>query len=100
LESVGGPGHVDVVVDHERRLYGAYGLGISSFWHVLNPWSMSNVFKLGREEGIWNRPTESGSRWQTAGTFAASGTGVVKYAKVAAGADEIGDFNEALRTLR
>ncbi|PBP28746.1 hypothetical protein BUE80_DR000275, partial [Diplocarpon rosae] len=31
------------------------------------------AYALGKREGIWNRPTESGSRWQTAGSFAVDG---------------------------
>jgi len=60
---------------------------------------MSNVLKVGREEKIWNRPTESGSRWQISGTFAVDGDGVVRYVQVAQAADEIGDFEKALQSL-
>jgi len=89
-----------VVVDHERQVYVQYGLGISSFWHVLNPWSMSAVFKLGRDENIWNRPTESGSRWQTAGVFAMDSNGVVRYSHPSQATDDLGDFDNALQGLR
>lgn len=83
LQSIGGEVAVDVVVDHERQLYGRYGLGVSSMWHVFNPWSMSDVFKLAKAEQIKNRPTESGTRWQTAGTFGIDASGIVKYVQVA-----------------
>jgi hypothetical protein len=99
IEAVGGAGEVEIIVDPERTTYGKWGLGVSSFWHVLNPWSMSNVLKVGREERIWNRPTESGSRWQISGTFSVDGNGVVRYVQVARAADEIGDFEEALKSL-
>ena len=49
-----GSGNVRVIVDDGRERYAAWGLGASSIWHVLNPWSMWNVFKLGEEEGILN----------------------------------------------
>ena len=99
LESIGGAGHVEVIVDDERKLYGAYGLGVSSAWHVLNPWSMADVFKIGREEKIWNRPTESGTRWQTAGTFGIDSSGRVKYVQVAQQASDNGDFDKASESL-
>lgn len=98
-EAVGGAGGIQVIVDHERKLYGAYGLGVSSFWHTFNPWSMRSAFKLGWEEQIWNRPTESGSRWQTAGTFAIDAEGAIKSVKIATSANENGDFEGALEAL-
>jgi hypothetical protein len=57
------------------------------------------VLKVGRGEKMWNRPTESGSRWQISGTFAVDGNGVVSCAQVAQAADEIGDFEKALKSL-
>jgi hypothetical protein len=99
LESVGGAQNVEIIVDDGRKMYAAYGLGTSSWWHVLSPWSMSSVFKLGREEGIWNRPTESGSRWQSAGLFAVNADGTVVYAHPAKQADDMGDLDEALMSL-
>jgi hypothetical protein len=65
----------------------------------LNPWSMNNIFQLGREEKIWNRPTESGNRWQIPGTFAVNGNGAVRYLQVAQAVDEIGDFEKARKSL-
>lgn len=99
MEAIGGAGNVEVIVDHERKLYGQYGLGVSSAWHVLNPWSMSDVFKLAREEQIKNRPTESGSRWQTAGTFAIDSTGELRYVQVAQQASDNGNLEKALKAL-
>jgi len=122
--AVGGEWDTHVIVDAERELYSQWGLGVSSAWHVLNPWSMYSVWKLGKQENIWNKPTESGSRWQTvrifqapllnhlvppkkslltsrqqSGSFAVDSQGIVRWAKVAKAADEIPDFNEALKTL-
>jgi len=90
---------VQVIVDTGRVIYAQWGLGVSSAWHVLNPWSMYSVYKLGKKEGIWNMPTESGNRWQTSGSFAVDTGGVVRWAKVARSADDIPDFKEALRAL-
>ncbi|PLB44548.1 hypothetical protein P170DRAFT_468201 [Aspergillus steynii IBT 23096] len=80
------PAPVRVVVDEDRRSYAAWGLGVSSLWHVLSPATIASVVNLGRGEGIWNRPTESGSRWQTAGDFAVDSDGVVKWVHVYEGA--------------
>ncbi|KAK2630245.1 hypothetical protein QTJ16_001065 [Diplocarpon rosae] len=99
LASVGGPGSVQVLVDDAREIYAQWGLGVSSTWHVLNPWSLWEVYALGKREGIWNRPTESGSRWQTAGSFAVDGEGVVRWARVMGKADEVPDFEEGDRVL-
>ena len=100
LESVGGANAVEVIVDDQRQIYAAYGLGVSSFWHVLNPWSMSAVFKLGRGDNIWNRPTESGSRWQTAGVYGVDASGTIRYSHPSQATDDRGDFDEALRSLQ
>jgi hypothetical protein len=88
-----------VIVDADRELYAKWGLGTSSAWHVLNPWSIYSVYRLGKSEKIWNGPTESGNRWQTSGSFAVDREGVVKWARVARNADDIPDFNEALAAL-
>jgi hypothetical protein len=97
--AVGGEWDVNVVVDTDRELYAQWGLGISSAWHVLNPWSMLSVLNLAWKEKIVNRPTESGSRWQTSGSFAVDGKGIVRWISVAEAADNIPDFNDALKTL-
>ncbi|KAK7553691.1 hypothetical protein IWX49DRAFT_496560 [Phyllosticta citricarpa] len=100
VEAVGGSGAVEVVVDAERDLYAAWGLGVSSYWHVLSPGSMYSTFRLGRQEGIWNKPTESGNRWQTAGSFAVDAEGVVRWSRPAARADDLPDFDDAVRVAR
>lgn len=100
VQDVGGAGKVEVLVDFERQSFAAYGLTASSFWAVLNPWSMSNVFTLGKQEGIWNRPTESGSRWQTAGLFAMNDAGKVVYSHPAQTSDDLGDVNAAIEATK
>ncbi|KAF4542125.1 Alkyl hydroperoxide reductase subunit C [Lasiodiplodia theobromae] len=91
---------VELVVDAERDVFAQWGLGVSSLWHVLSPWSMYSVYRLGRDEGIWNRPTESGNRWQTAGSFAVDGEGVVRWGGPARQADDVPDFGQAVKALR
>ncbi|KAG6042010.1 hypothetical protein E4U41_007106 [Claviceps citrina] len=75
IPQVGGAWQTDVVIDRERDLYADWGLGLSSTWHAFNPLSLYSVYRLGAEEGIWNRATESGSRWQKSGAFAVGGDG-------------------------
>ncbi|KAH7360543.1 hypothetical protein BKA65DRAFT_187750 [Rhexocercosporidium sp. MPI-PUGE-AT-0058] len=99
LSSVSGEGNIRVIVDEKRELYGKWGLGVSSAWHVLNPWSLYAMYTLGKKEGIWNKPTESGSRWQTSGSFAVGQDGAVKWVAVPKAADEVPDFEEAAKAL-
>ncbi|RYO85856.1 hypothetical protein DL762_005003 [Monosporascus cannonballus] len=102
---VGGNWDVHVVVDYERELYAQWGLGVSGAWHLLNPLSLWRTLQLGRDEGIWNRPVESGTRWQTSGAFAVDPPGpgpegsVVRWAWVAASADDLPDLRAALKAL-
>lgn len=94
------PDNLQVVVDESREAYTAWGLGVASYGHVLSPSGLYKVWKLGREEGIWNRPTESGSRWQTSGSFGVDADGIVRWSKPAESADEIPDFVEAATAVR
>jgi hypothetical protein len=99
LSAVGGAEKANVIVDPSRELFGRWGLGVSSFWHVLSPASMWSVYRLGKEENIWNRPTESGSRWQTSGSFAVDAGGKVRWGGPAGRADEIPDFEKAVESI-
>lgn len=100
LKDVGGAGKVEVVVDDQRQIFSAYGLGLSSFWAVLNPSSLGNAMSIGKQEGINIRPTESGSRWQEAGMFAVDGPGIVTYAHKAVTSDDLGDLSAALQSIK
>jgi hypothetical protein len=60
---------------------------------------LGNLNKLGKEEGIWNRPTESGNRWQTGGNFGVDEQGTIKWAGKHARADEISDFKEGVECV-
>ena len=99
LEALSGPGSVQVIVDAKRDIYTKWGLGVSGWWHVLSPGSMWSVMKLGRGEGIWNRPTESGSRWQVAGSWAVDEEGVIRWGGPCGRADEVPDFGEVVRSM-
>ncbi len=97
---LGGEWEARVVVDYERDVYAAFGLGAASTWHVLNPLSLYATYRLGKDEGIWNRATESGTRWQMGGAFAVDAAGCVRWAQVARTADEVPDLEEAARALK
>lgn len=99
LAAIGGAGNVTVVVDPERELYAQWGLGTSSFYHVLSPSSLFAVGKLGWEEGLWNRPTESGTRWQIGGSFAVDAECVIRWVHVASMAGDIPNLNTALESV-
>ena len=99
VPQVGGAWQTDVIVDEGRDMYAAWGLGLSSIWHALNPFALYSVYRLGTAEGIWNRPTESGSRWQTSGAFAVDVDGTVRWAHVSGAADDLPNFEAALEAL-
>lgn len=100
-QEIGGanPSNLEVVVDEKREFYGAWGLGVASVWHVLNPKGLYELYKMAKEEGIMNRPTESGFRWQTSGAWAVNGKGKVVWGGVAAVANEIPDFGDAVKAV-
>lgn len=95
---VGGAGQVEVIVDDKRGIFAVYGLSYSSIWAVLNPWSLKAAFDMGKE-GFDVRPTESGSRWQTAGLFAADASGSLTYSHKANTSDDLDDLREALKSI-
>ncbi|EPS31494.1 hypothetical protein PDE_06449 [Penicillium oxalicum 114-2] len=77
VEALGGTGpSLTVLVDSERQIYAKWGLGVVSWSHVLSPSGLMGIWKLGKEKGIWNRPTESGSRWQAGGAWAVDEDGL------------------------
>lgn len=92
------PPNLKIVVDDKKEVYSKWGLGVSSFMHVLAPGSMASLFTLGRE-GITNRPTESGSRWQTGGAYAVGDSGRIVWGGPAPRADDVPDFEDVVKKL-
>lgn len=91
---------MEVIADPERDIYSAWGLGISSTWHALNPRTLYSAYRLGKDEGIWNTSTQSGTRWQMSGCFAVDAEGFVRFAQVARAADYVPDFRgEVLKAV-
>jgi len=91
--------NLEMIVDEQTEIYRAWGLGVATYAHVLSPGSMYSLWKLGQSDNIWNRPTESGSRWQMGGFFAVDGEGVVRWGRAAERADDVTDFREAIEAL-
>lgn len=50
---MGGEWEVQMVIDPQRELYHAWGLGLSSTWYAVNPVALWHAWKLGTDEGIW-----------------------------------------------
>ncbi|KAK0646519.1 hypothetical protein B0T16DRAFT_328915 [Cercophora newfieldiana] len=97
---VGGEWEVEVLVDEDRRMYRAWGLGEAGAWHEFSPRVMVNAYKLGRDEGIWGTEEQSGSRWQVGGCFGVDTGGWVRWVKTESAADDVPDFEEALKALK
>ncbi|KAJ5266843.1 hypothetical protein N7478_009651 [Penicillium angulare] len=106
LEAVGGPKEgtssesVTVIVDAERNIYAKWGLGTVSWGHLFSPGGLLAVYKMGKDQGVWNRPTESGSRWQSSGNWAVDGEGYVRWGGPATRVDEVVDIAEVMDALK
>lgn len=94
-EAVGGSGRVEVVVDSDRSVYAAWGLGRTSLGHFMGRRSLREVQRLARD-GIRNRHP-SGTRWQTAGTYALDRDGVVRWRHLPEHAGDLPDLGVAAR---
>ncbi len=91
--AVGGSGRVELVVDEERRLYGAWGIGRTDLSHFMGPSALKGVVRLARQE-IHNRHPQ-GSRWQGAGTFAVDRSGTVRWRHLPEYAGDLPDLEGA-----
>ncbi|KAK0753457.1 hypothetical protein B0T18DRAFT_424013 [Schizothecium vesticola] len=101
---VGGEWDTTILVDESRALYRKWGLPESSSWLPAGgPLYLVHAYRLGKDEGIWGTgPIEgdaTGTRAQMGGAFAMDAGGVVRWAKVCTSADDIPNFDEALRAL-
>lgn len=67
----------------------------------MGPTVLWSVWRLGQNEGTWNRPAQSGSgsRWQMSGAFAVDGDGTVRWAHVDGSADDVPDLKAAAASL-
>lgn len=70
ITQIGGAWAVKVIVDEEREVYATWGLGVSTTYHLLNPWTQVAIRKLGTNENIWAREVDpSANRWQVGGCW-------------------------------
>jgi hypothetical protein len=84
---------VQVESDPGRRSYAAWGLGQTSMSHFLGRRSLGAVTRLARQ-GIRNtHPT--GTRWQSAGTFALDRDRVVRWRHLPEHAGDLPDLDAA-----
>ncbi|QIX00791.1 hypothetical protein AMS68_006308 [Peltaster fructicola] len=93
------PSNLKVIVDHDRQAYSAWGLGASSWGHFLSPSALYETYRVGKEEGFWNRPTESGSRWQQSGFWAVTADGIVRWGRATESAGDVPDFEDGVSAL-
>ncbi|KAM5348990.1 hypothetical protein ACJ41O_008813 [Fusarium nematophilum] len=122
---LGGAWSVRVVVDEERALYAAWGLGTGGMWYLFNPTTQVQGWKetgwLGEkvagaiQKGETMKSQRSqdeeagdddegpstvmGNKWQEAGAFAVDGTGTVIWGGKAARADDVMDLEFGARIL-
>ncbi|EMT61157.1 hypothetical protein FOC4_g10014203 [Fusarium odoratissimum] len=96
---LGGAWSVRVIVDEERAIYAAWGLGTSSMWYVLNPTTQVQGWKDMDDEEDDGPLTTMGNKWQEAGAFAIDGTGTVIWGGKAARADDVMELEDGARIL-
>jgi len=96
-DGIGGCHGVLMVSDPSRHSYAAWGLGRTGIAHFLGRRSLSAVAAQARR-GIRNRHP-CGTRWQSAGTFAVDGQGVLRWRHLPEHAGDLPDLEAAVRAL-
>ena len=96
-KTIGGCGRVLVVSDPARRAYAAWGLGRTSLTHFMGRHSLGAGVAHARR-GIRNRHP-SGTRWQSAGTFAVGPDGRVCWRHLPEHAGDLPDLDAAREAL-
>lgn len=89
----GGPDEIRILIDEDRSLYAAWGLGRSNLAHFAGWQSLREVGRLALT-GIRNRHP-AGTRWQTAGTFGIDAQGVLRWRHIPRHAGELPDLEAA-----
>lgn len=119
LDLLGGAWNVQVVIDEDRALYAAWGLGLSSVWYYFNPTTQGAAW---REKGwLGSRVATSvqrdsganggggvmdgddgpglGNKWQEGGAWAVDVNGVVVWGGKAERADQVQDMAAGFKAL-
>lgn len=124
ISLMGGAWSVRVVIDEERALYAAWGLGTGGMWYLFNPttqvqgwkesgWLGDQIAGAIQKKGIEEKPkpkvdvdddedgpsTVMGNKWQEAGAFAVDGSGTVVWGGKAMRADDVMDLDFGARIL-
>ncbi|KYK58119.1 uncharacterized protein DCS_05132 [Drechmeria coniospora] len=117
VDLLGGAWNVQVIIDEDRAIYAAWGLGTAGVWHLFNPTTQVQGWKekgwLGERvaeaiqrrgqttepEGHQGASTALGNKWQESGAFAVDGRGTVIWGGRAARADEVMDLDQGARLL-
>ncbi len=97
-EAIGGSGAVTVLSDPSRSCYAAWGLDRTPLGHFMGRRSLEAAVGLARD-GIRNRHP-SGSRWQSAGTFALDRELLVRWRMLPSHAGDLPDLDAALAAAR
>ncbi|KAG9508104.1 hypothetical protein J7337_001664 [Fusarium musae] len=110
---LGGAWSVRVIVDEERAIYAAWGLGTSR-WKESGWLGEKVAGAIQRKETNEKKPastnnvddeeddgplTTMGNKWQEAGAFAIDGTGTVIWGGKAARADDVMELEDGARIL-
>ncbi|KAJ3463403.1 hypothetical protein MRS44_008189 [Fusarium solani] len=126
---LGGSWGVRVVIDEDRALYAAWGLGTGGMWYLFNPttqvqgwketgWLGEKVAGAIQRKGLEDKKapkkvaalddddededgplTVMGNKWQEAGAFAIDGTGTVIWGGKAMRADDVMELEDGARIL-
>ncbi|KAI0008192.1 hypothetical protein F4779DRAFT_461794 [Xylariaceae sp. FL0662B] len=121
IDMLGGAWSVEIVVDEDRAIYAAWGLGLGNVWYMFNPttqiqgwkekgWMGIKVANAVQRSGTPPPPASAGAaggsesegpstvignKWQQAGLFAIDGRGTVVWAAKALRADDVMDIDAA-----
>ncbi|RKF62676.1 putative thioredoxin-like protein [Golovinomyces cichoracearum] len=100
ISSLGGAWAVQIIIDEEREVYAHWGLGVSTTYHLLNPWTQMAARRLGNEEGIWAREVDpSANRWVIGGAWCTNELGSIQWGGASVTADDLPKFSEAVSCL-
>lgn len=96
--TVGGSGAVRVLSDPDRAAYAAWSLGRTSLSIFIGRQSLTAVAQQARA-GIRNSHP-SGTRWQSAGTFALDAQHIIRWRHIPEHAGDLPDIDSALAAIR
>lgn len=121
VDMMGGAWNVKVIVDEDRAIYAAWGLGLGNMWYLFNPTTQMQGWKetgwlgekvagaIQKKGGGAQAPTPSededavattmGNKWQESGAFAVDGKGTVIWGAKATRADELMNLDEGATLL-